>query len=94
MQQLILYICIKNELLSVSISIFILAIYIYYQVIKQIKPFKLKFNVFKGTKYQLSVISSNLMMFIIYLFGMKSVFEYSPDFALAVSFCSILTDTQ
>lgn len=90
----IIYICIKNELLSVSISIFILAIYIYYQVIKQIKPFKFKFNVFKGTKYQLSVISSNLMMFIIYLFGMKSVFEYSPDFALAVSFCSILTDTQ
>ena len=90
----IIYMCVRKELPAVIISIFILAAYTYYQVIKHMMSFEFKLNVFKGCKYQLSVISSNLMMFIIYLFGMKAVFEYSPDFALAVSLCSMMTDTQ
>lgn len=90
----ILYVCTKSEPVAASVSLTMLGAYVYFQLFKQFKPFKFMLNVFKGMRYQLSIVGSNLMMFITYLFGMKTVFSFSPDFALAVSFCSMLTDTQ
>lgn len=90
----IIYKLTGNEVMSIVISLTSLGIFVYSILISKIEHFKFSINILEGVKYQLSPITSNTMMFIIYLFGMKKVFEYSPEFALAVSFCGLVTDTQ
>lgn len=90
----IIYKITENEMISIVIGLTLLGIFVYSILISKIEHFKFSINILEGVKYQLSPITSNTMMFIIYLFGMKKVFEYSPEFALAVSFCGLVTDTQ
>lgn len=90
----VLYTITHNEIISITISLIVLAIYTYSILIRQMSKFKFTLNILSGVKYQYNVVASNIMMFLTYFIGMKFIFEYSPEFTLAVSCCALMTDAQ
>ena len=84
----------KNTIIITSITLIILAIYTLYITIKNSETFKLNFNLFKCIKYDSVDLFNNLAFFFTFLFGLSNALYYGEKYALAITFISLITDTQ
>lgn len=84
----------KNFIIISSISLSISFIYVIAIAIWQFKKFKFDFNILPNIKYESATIASNLLMLIIYLFGLRNAFSYGEEYILAINFISLITDAQ
>lgn len=85
---------IKNQITIIIITLIFLAVFTMYVDIKTFDNFKLKLDILKCIKYDSVELSSNVMFFLIFLFGLSNALEYGEKYALALNFIALITDTQ
>lgn len=84
----------SNKIMIVIITLIVISIYVICLVIKTYKKFKLEFNILKYIKYDSVEVFNNIAFFIIYLFGLSNALEYGEEYAIALNFIALITDTQ
>ena len=84
----------ENEVIAILITLATILLYAINIVIKEIKKFKLKFNILNFIKYDSVELFSNIAFFFIFLIGLRNVFEYEESFAIVLTFITLITDTQ
>ncbi len=84
----------KNQIVVIFITISLLALYIIILFTTQIKKFKMEFNILHNLKYELQDIASSTLMFIGFLFGFSSIFNFGIEYVVALNFVTIICDVQ
>ena len=84
----------NNQILISLVSLSITGLYIIYLLFKNIKITNLTINLKNWIKYDSVELVEEISMLIIYLFGFKHAFNYGEKYILAVSFATLITDTQ
>lgn len=84
----------ENTIVMIIITLLSILIYTAVVTIKQYKKFKLKINILNYIKYDSVDIFDNLLFFLIYLFGFSNALEYGEEYAMALNFVALITDTQ
>ena len=62
--------------------------------IRNSNKFKLNINILKCIKYDSVELFNNIAFFLIFLFGLSNALEYGEIYATALTFISLITDTQ
>lgn len=73
------------------ISILLFTIYI---ATKTFNKFRFKINILNCIKYDSVELFNNLAFFFIFLFGLSNALEFGEQYALAITFVALITDTQ
>lgn len=84
----------KNQVVIVAVSIIIMTLYTLYVVIKNWQPFRPQLNLLKCLKYDSSSLASSCFSLVTFLFGISNALEFGAEFGLAITFVSLVTDTQ
>jgi len=84
----------KNQVIIVLITLLTVGIYSLYILIKTWEKFKYKLNIFKCIKYDSVELYNNIAFFIIFLFGLSNALDFGEEYALALTFVALITDTQ
>ncbi len=84
----------KNQIVIITTTIIPLALFTLYIYIKNSNKFKLQLNVLNCIKYDSVELFNNIAFFLIFLFGLSNALEYREQFAIALTFVSLITDTQ
>ena len=84
----------KSKILIVLITLLSIFMYVLFVTIKQYKKFKFKFNYIKYFKYDSVTVCNNIFFFIIFLFGLSNALEFGVEYAVALNFVALITDTQ
>ena len=85
---------IKNTAVVILLTLATLFIYTLTITIKCSDKFKLQFNILKFIQYDSVDLFNNLAFFFIFLFGLSNALEFGEKYALAITFVSLITDTQ
>jgi len=91
---LVTSIFISNSIYIVIITLCILSIFTIYILIKNIEKIILKFNIWSWIKYDAITLSDCIILCLAYLFGLSSTVSYGEEYILALTFISLITDTQ
>ena len=84
----------RNKIGIIVITLLSIFVYVLLITIKEYKKFKLEFNIIKYIKYDSANIFSNLVFFLIFLFGLSNAFEFGVEYIVALNFITLITDTQ
>lgn len=84
----------KNQIIIITTTLIPLTLYTLYIYIKNSDKFKFNINVLKCIKYDSVELFNNIAFFLIFLFGLSNALEYSEQFAIALTFVALITDTQ
>ena len=84
----------KDKWLMIVITLISIFVYTFYVTVKQYHKFKMKFQFFKYIRYDSMDIFENIMLFLIYLFGLSRSIEYGSAYVLALNFATLLTDSE
>lgn len=84
----------KNQIQITSISFAITLIFVLIIILRTIEKTKFKINIVKCIRYDSAFLFAEISMFIIYLFGFKNSFDFGEKYILAISFATLITDTQ
>ena len=85
---------IKNQLVIILASLIPSTITVIFILFKNIEKFKFSINIFKWIKYDSIELTTSIMFLLIFLFGLSNVFKYGENYALAISFVTLITDMQ
>ena len=85
---------IKNQIVIITITLIPLLLFTIYVYIKNSNKFKFDINVLKCIKYDSVELFNNVAFFLIFLFGLSNALEYGEVYATALTFISLITDTQ
>ena len=83
----------KNQFI-ITTTLIPLALFTLYIYIKNSNKFKLQLNVLKCIQYDSIELLNNIAFFLIFLFGLSNALEYGEQFAIALTFITLITDTQ
>lgn len=84
----------RNQVISVSVSLIIMFIYIALLLIVSIDKFEFHFDFMKCIQYDSVDFFSGIVFIFIYLLGFKNAFSFGENYVLAISFATLVTDTQ
>lgn len=85
---------IKNQIVVATIALVATAITVIFILFKNIEKFRISINIFKWIKYDSVDLTTSIMFLLIYLFGLSNAFKYGENYALAISFSTLITDAQ
>lgn len=84
----------KNQIVISICALIPNALFILYILIKNSDKFKFKSNIIQRIKYDSSELFRSLALFIIYLFWFSNAFQFWAEYAAAIAFMSLISDTQ
>lgn len=84
----------KNQIIIVSISLIPISIFTIYTFLKNCPRPTFNLNILKCIKYDSVELFNNIAFFIIFLFGLSNVLEFGEEYAISLTFISLITDTQ
>lgn len=84
----------KNQLITVSLTALVMTIFTLYVVLRNVHKFTFKLNILKCIKYDSAELVSYTTSFFVFLFGLSNAMDFGPQYALAITFTSLVTDTQ
>lgn len=84
----------KNQIIIIATTLIPLALFTLYIYIKNSDKFKLQLNILKCIKYDSVDLFNGIAFFLIFLFGLSNALEYGEQFAIALTFVALITDTQ
>lgn len=86
----------KDKTLIVVVSLMCLTTYIFYTGMRTFKNFrvKLNFHFYKWFLYESYDIMTNILVFLIYLFGLSHTTSFGIKYMVATNFVALITDTQ
>lgn len=91
---IIISILIKNQIIIASVSLIITSIFTLFMIYRTINITHFNINIANCIKYDSVELFAKISMFIIYLFGFKNAFNFGEKYILALSFATLITDTQ
>lgn len=84
----------KKQVIIASISIISTSILVIIMMLKIVERTKFKINLINCIKYDSVYLFAEISMFLIYLLGFKNSFDFGEKYILAISFSTLITDTQ
>lgn len=84
----------KNQITIVAITLIPLFLFTLYIYIKNSNKFKFQLDIIKCIKYDSVELFNNIAFLLIFLFGLSNALEYGEQFAIALTFVALITDTQ
>ena len=86
----------KNQVLIITVTLFFLSVFVGIIFFKTFKNHKFKFslNLLNCIKYNSVELSSNIFLLLVYLFGFSNTFEFGEKYVAALTFATLITDTQ
>ena len=84
----------KDQIIIIALTLIPLALFTIYIYIKNSDKFKLQLDVIKCIKYDSVELFNNIAFFLIFLFGLSNALEFGEQFAIALTFVALITDTQ
>lgn len=84
----------ENQTIIIATTLLSILIYTIYIAVKSFNKFKLKFDILKCIKYDSVELFNNIAFFFIFLFGLSNAMEFGEQYALALTFVALITDTQ
>ncbi len=84
----------KNKIIIATITLISIYVYILIVTIKQYKKFKFELHIIKYIKYESVEIANNILIFLIFLFGLSNALEFGEKYTVALNFVALITDTQ
>ena len=84
----------KEQMKIVMFSLICTSIFVVIIMSRTIEKTKFGINIINCIKYDSVDLFAEISMFIIYLFGLKNSFDFGEKYILAISFGTLITDTQ
>ena len=84
----------KNQIVIITTTLIPLALFTMYIYIKNSDKFKLQLDIIKCIKYDSVELFNNIAFFLIFLFGLSNALEFGEQYAIALTFVALITDTQ
>ena len=84
----------KNIVISIYITLIILALFITIIILKSVNKFEFNFNLLDSIKYDSVDLFNNIAFFFIFLFGLSNAFNFGEQYITAITFISLITDAQ
>ncbi len=84
----------KDQEIITGISILCTTIFVIIMLFRVVEKTKIQINLWHCMKYDSVSLFAHISMFLIFLFGFKNVFNFGEKYALAISFATLITDTQ
>ncbi len=84
----------KNQIVIVCISLVITSLFTVIMIYKIIEKTHFRINLKNCIKYDSVALFAYLSMFMIYLLGFKNAFNFGEKYILAISFATLITDSQ
>ena len=84
----------KNQTIIITTTLLSILIYTIYIAVKSFDKFKFKFDILKCIKYDSVELFNNIAFFFIFLFGLSNAMKFGEEYALALTFVALITDTQ
>ena len=86
----------KNQVLIITVTLFFLSVFVGIIFFKAFKNHKFKFslNLLNCIKYNSVELSSDIFLLLVYLFGFSNTFEFGEKYVAALTFATLITDTQ
>lgn len=84
----------KQQGIIITVTLLPLFIFTLYVYLKNSNKFKFEINILNWIKYNSVELFNNIAFFIIYMFGLSNALEYGEIYGNALTFVSLITDTQ
>lgn len=84
----------KDHATIVTITSVVMAVFTAILVFKNCEKFRFRINLTKCLKYDSASLVSSTTSLFIFLFGISNAMEFGTQYALAMTFVSLITDTQ
>lgn len=84
----------KDQATIVVIASTVMSLFTIVLVAKNYQIFHFRLNLINCFKYDLTDFVSYALSFFVFLFGLSNALEYGPEYGLAITFNSLITDTQ
>lgn len=91
---IILSLITKNQKIITSLTLIITAAFVLIMVVRNVQIKKIRLNLKNCIKYDSVYLFDEISMFIIYLFGFRNAFVFGEKYILAITFATLITDTQ
>ena len=91
---IILSIITKEQIIIAGITTIISSIFVAIMLFRLVKRTKIQINILDCIKYDAVELFHQISMFIIFLFGFKTAFDFGEKYILAISFSDLITDMQ
>lgn len=84
----------KNITIAITITLICISVFTLVIAIQSFEKFKFKCSILKFIKYDSVELFNNIAFFFIFLFGLSNALEFGAQYALALTFIALITDTQ
>ena len=84
----------KNQVVIITATLLPLFLLTLFIIFKNSDKFKLKLDILKCIQYDSVELFNNIAYLLIFLFGLSNALEFGEKYALALTFISLITDTQ
>lgn len=84
----------KTQWIILTVNLGALLIYCVIWLALNLRKFHLDFSIKKNIRYESLYTFGDLLMFIIYLIGLRRVFGFGAEYAVALNFAALVTDPQ
>lgn len=84
----------KTQWIIATVNLSALLIYSVTWLALNLRKFHLDFSIKKNIRYESMYMFGDLLLFIIYLIGLKRVFGFGAEYSIALNFVALVTDPQ
>mgnify|MGYP001625109895 CR=1 FL=1 len=91
---ILLSIITKEQIIIAGITTIVSSIFVAIMLFRLVKRTKIQINILNCIKYDAVDLFHQISMFIIFLFGFKTAFDFGEKYILAISFSDLITDMQ
>ena len=84
----------KNSKIIISATLLTIFVFTLVVFIREVRRVSFRFNILKSIKINSMDFAENLILFFVYLFGIGKAFSFGEEYALAITFVTLITDIQ
>lgn len=84
----------KNSKIIISATLLTIFTFTLFVFIREVRRVSFRFNILRSIKINSMDFAENLILFFVYLFGIGKAFSFGEEYALAITFVTLITDIQ
>ena len=84
----------KNSKIIISVTLLMIFAFTLFVFIREVRRVSFRFNILRSIKINSMDFGENLILFFVYLFGIGKAFSFGEEYALAITFVTLITDIQ
>lgn len=84
----------KNSKIIISATLLTIFAFTIFVFIREVRRVSFRFNILRSIKINSMDFGENLILFFVYLFGIGKAFSFGEEYALAITFVTLITDIQ